>query len=100
MNGTPDDRRWHLDRRVPIALIVTLLIQAAAALWWARGAEDRIFKLEAETAGLVQSLATATDRLTELRERVIRIEGLTENVSRSLDKIDRKLEAEPRPRPR
>jgi hypothetical protein len=26
---------WHLDKRIPIALIVTIALQTAMAVWWA-----------------------------------------------------------------
>lgn len=28
---------WHLDKRVPVALILTLFVQTAAAVWWLAG---------------------------------------------------------------
>lgn len=37
---------WHLDRRVPITLIITLLLQAAAGLWFAAKMDSRVASLE------------------------------------------------------
>lgn len=31
----PQTSAWHLDKRLPVALIVALLVQAASSLWWA-----------------------------------------------------------------
>lgn len=30
---TPDDNRWHLDKKVPVGIILALLMQAAAGIW-------------------------------------------------------------------
>lgn len=36
------DEPWHLDKRVPVALIVTLLGQFAFGVWWASQADSRM----------------------------------------------------------
>lgn len=41
------EQEWHLDKRVPIALILALVLQVAAAVYWASKMESRI---EANTA--------------------------------------------------
>ena len=61
MNG--DEKHWHLDRRVPIAVIVTLLLQSAAALVWAGSAAERLSVLETRAA-----------RIDEMVERTARLE--------------------------
>ncbi len=37
---------WHLDKKVPIALIATLAVQAAMGLWFAAKLESRVQALE------------------------------------------------------
>jgi hypothetical protein len=37
----PAAATWHLDRRLPVALIVALLAQASSTLWWASGFSAR-----------------------------------------------------------
>lgn len=47
MNTDDDDNEaWHLDRRVPITLIITLLLQAGAGLWFAAKMDSRLVALE------------------------------------------------------
>lgn len=41
---------WHLDKRVPIALILTLLAQSAGAIWWASSVNSRIAQLESRVS--------------------------------------------------
>ena len=40
------DEPWHLDKRIPIALIVTLLLQFGFAVWWASQADSRMSAAE------------------------------------------------------
>ena len=40
------EREWHLDKRVPIALILAILVQTATVIWWARGLDARVSALE------------------------------------------------------
>jgi hypothetical protein len=48
-DDSPAARRWRLDKRVPIALIVTLVLQAGAAVWWAAKLDSRIGVVETWT---------------------------------------------------
>ena len=44
------DSQWHLDKKVPIAVIVTILLQTGAIIWWAAGASERLTALERQAA--------------------------------------------------
>ncbi|MET0336720.1 MAG: hypothetical protein ABW063_03070 [Caulobacter sp.] len=72
---------WRLDRQVSLALIVTLLLQAAGGFMWAGRASARIDELKTR----VDAQATVAERLARLEEQVI----LTRE---SLDRIEDKLE--------
>ena len=73
--------RWHLDRRVPIALIVAILFQTAGALVWAGAASQRMNHLERQVA---------EDR--DLSERTVRLEEQATHMRASLDRIEGKLD--------
>ena len=41
MSGEPKlEKHWSLDRRVPIAMIWTIIAQTAMAVWWVRGLQE------------------------------------------------------------
>jgi len=80
-NGNEAERHWHLDRRVPIAVIVTLLLQSAAALVWAGSAAERLTTLETRAA-----------RIDEMVERTARLEERAKGVTASLARIEARLE--------
>lgn len=78
---------WHLDKKVPISIIVTLLLQAAAGLWFVAGLrtdiellksttvvqrerDDRQDKTLAEALALIRAdLQKANDKLDRLIEK-------------------------------
>lgn len=86
------DNQWHLDKRVPIAFILTMMLQTAAIVWWASG-------LDAQQAALfnrVEKLETRNDKITDqLRDiegRLARVEAIGEAQLKSLERIHGSLE--------
>ena len=58
MTKTVDtEKEWHLDKRVPIALICTLLAQTFILGWWTSRIDSRVASLEQDR---VSSVAQAT----------------------------------------
>jgi hypothetical protein len=71
-----DDSRWHLDKKVPIALIATIFLQTVGFAWWVGGLSQRIDFLE-------RSAAAAVPRL----ESVIRLETKVDAVNATLQEL-------------
>ena len=69
------------DRRLPIAVITTLLLQSAAALLWVGSAGERLAHLE---AGFAQETADA-ERIARLEEQVIHMRNTLIRIERKLD---------------
>lgn len=59
-------QRWEIDRHVPIALIVTLLIQGAGIVWWAAQISDRVSHIEKR----IEETKPHTERLTRVETKV------------------------------
>lgn len=56
-----DRQPWHLDRRVPVALILAIAVQTASAIWWAASQNARVTALEewrADSKGVAADIAT------------------------------------------
>lgn len=99
MGRTDDDQHWHIDRRVPVVLVLTLLVQFGGAVWWARGAEERIAALERRVSEVSQDSRSASSSFSDLKDRVTRIEVVLNTVADTTIKIDRRLEGSGRGSP-
>ena len=85
-----DENSWHLDKKVPIATITAIAIQAAALGWMASSMDGRINALENYATEL---------RVARLRERMAIVETTAaeantkfEHIDGQLDKLDDKLD--------
>lgn len=76
-----DETKWHLDRRVPISLILAIAIQTGSILWWAASVSARLDNLEQKTA----VVGPQSDRLT-------RVEVQLEVVKEGVNEIKRLLQ--------
>ena len=61
---------WHLDKRVPVALIVTLCVQTAGVVYWAAGQSYRTDALEKQVTNLISSAVPNVERLVRVEEQV------------------------------
>ena len=68
------ERQWHLDKKVPIALIATLAAQTIAIVWWAANLSTRVDALER------QYLATVP-RMESVIRLETKVDGLTSGLS-------------------
>ena len=68
-----------LDRRVPIAVVLTLVAQTGAGLMWVGAADERLSQVEQ---------AGSAERLARLEEQVIAMRVTVERVERKLDALN------------
>ena len=72
------DNHWHLDKRVPIALILTVAIQTAMMGVWVGSIQARVETNE-------RAIAAGADTA----ERLARIEAILERVERRIEQQER-----------
>jgi hypothetical protein len=69
------DSSWHLDRKVPVAIIITILMQTGGIIWWGATAAERLSALERK----VESAAPQAERLTKVETRLEAVQdGISE----------------------
>jgi len=73
-NSSIDDRQWHLDKKVPLALILAIMIQTGGALWWASAVSERVNFLEKQ----LTMFGPQEGRLTRVE---VKIEAIQEGIS-------------------
>lgn len=78
-------KHWVLDKRVPLALILTLIVQTGGIVWWASGISSRVTSLE-------ERLITAADQPGRIIKLETQIDNLTRLMGRIEDKLDRVLD--------
>lgn len=81
MPAREDREPWHLDKKVPIALIITIVAQGLALVVWAAKMDGRV--------------ETVERHVTETRDdgsRLARLEVFRDDLGRRLDRIEAKLD--------
>ena len=85
MAGQSDDHapaaHWTLDKRIPLALVLTVGLQTAGMVWWAATLSSRVTSLEAILAD-----SSGQDG------RIIRVETKLEAVGNDLGRIEQKVD--------
>lgn len=74
------DTKWHLDRRVPVSIIVTICLQTAGVFWWAASANERLNSLEQK----MLIIAPQADRLTRVEVNIETIKDSLKDIKNSL----------------
>jgi uncharacterized membrane protein affecting hemolysin expression len=85
----PDDGEWHLDKKVPIALIVTLLLQGGIVMWWIGSSSQRLDQNERHVTAL-------TPQVTATAEKIIRVETKLEAIGEAITEIKNLIRQGPR----
>ena len=78
---------WTLDKRVPLALIVTIALQTSAAVWWAASMNERIAQIERrQDAAAVRSEASEQRQNDQAARIAVLVEAVA-NTNRNLDRL-------------
>jgi hypothetical protein len=83
-----EDRQWHLDKKVPLALIMTIIGQTVVAAWGASNLWTRVGELERQ----MQIAAPQFERIIRLEAKV---DGITGSLSEIKALINRRVEPRP-----
>jgi hypothetical protein len=83
-NDPPSASGWHLDKKVPLALIVTIVMQTATAIWAMSALSQRVTQLEV-------ALAASTDQPARIVRVETQMEGVRDTLKEMNDKLDRLL---------
>ena len=88
---TEEDTRWHLDKRVPIALVFLIITQTAGAVWWASAVNGSIAALERRVDFGDETNRRQYDRINadseasrQTAKQLARVEGLLQSIDRQV----------------
>jgi hypothetical protein len=88
MSQRDDDQQWHLDRKVPLALIFTIIAQTIVAAWAASNIWTRVGELERK----VEMAAPQAERIIRLETKV---DGITGSLAEIKTLVTRRVEGRP-----
>lgn len=92
MTDDPATKSWQLDKRIPLALIVAILIQTLGFAYWTGTLSQRVTSLEATRMSQMDS----PGRIIRLETQV---DGIKSTLQRVESKLDRLIEQKTEPRP-
>lgn len=81
-----------MDKRIPAALIFTLLVQTAAAVWWASSIASRVDVIERRATILETADIRVTEIVGRLSEALAAIRSSQDDMRRGIDRIERTLD--------
>lgn len=83
---------WHLDHRIPVALILALIVQTAGMVWWASGITAQVSDHERRLAVTERLAETKARDDRDLSERLVRLESGMGEIGRAIDRLTLQLE--------
>jgi hypothetical protein len=89
------DKAWHLDKRVPISLILTIAFQGATILWWASGVTRDIADLKKTTDAVMadsKDRAAGVSRLVALETEIKNVKELLSGIRQDLKDAEKARE--------
>lgn len=78
-------QEWKIDKHIPVAVIVAMVMQTFAVIWWAAQLETRVNVLENQ---LTQN-TTLIDRVSRVEEKVSGLRESSQRIEQKLDALKR-----------
>lgn len=85
MSDQNEDRRWKLDRHVPVAFIIGLVVQAAGIVWW--GSQVQSKQEDHERRLTLQESTKTAERMAVLEEQLKASKELQSSMNTKLDRL-------------
>lgn len=87
--------QWHLDKKVPVAIILTIALQSLAAVWWASSINSTVAQQQADITALkagAQATAVSSAKFEQEMLEVHRVlDRLEEGQSKTNDLLSKLL---------
>lgn len=82
------EAHWTIERKIPAALIIAILVQSASAIWWAAGVNGALNSQNDRQTRLEQ---TVRDQGAEIK-RLPSLETEVRALQRAVEKLDRTID--------
>lgn len=84
---------WHLDKRVPIALIFAIFLQSVSAVWWAASISERMAQIERRQESAGRRFEATDLALGGQGQRIAVLTEAVANTNRNLERLQSELTA-------
>jgi hypothetical protein len=91
-----EKEHWVVDKKIPVALVITLLVQTGGVIWWSSQLNSRVNMIEERNLKLEIEIGKLKDNGGEIRERFAKAEttmlAFVETTRRIEAKLDRLID--------
>jgi low affinity Fe/Cu permease len=91
----PADDAWHLDKKVPVAIIVVLIGQFLLGLWFIAKLDSKVEEQAARLAKTEAQVSVIDREAREFGNRIVRIEEKTSSMLTILQRVERLIDRRP-----
>ena len=92
-----DDHEWHLDRKVPVAIIVAIVAQTVGATWWAASLAAKVDMIESRVSKTEGRAERAEIDARMYAEKLIRLEESSKAILEQVRVINYRLRVDREP---
>lgn len=79
------EKVWHLERGIPIATLLAMVVQTGAVVWWASGIDNRVAALEknnSSTAWQAEKIIRMDEKLNGVQSSISELKTVLQQPSR------------------
>jgi hypothetical protein len=88
------ETKWHVDRRVPLATLIALIIQTSGMVWWASSLSSTVDRNSKDIEDFrVHGTPLIRSEISGLKERTSNFDRRLDRIEVGIDRLDRKMDA-------
>ena len=81
------ENQWHLDKRVPVALILALAAQGAGGVWWASTTNERLAQVERRLEAFSNRSEDMQNTIWQQGQTIAVLLARLDDTNRNLDRL-------------
>lgn len=81
------EQQWHLDKRVPIALILAIFVQSSGGFWWASAMNTRMEQVERRLENFASRAAENERTVTQQGREIAVLTSEIRNTNVQLERL-------------
>jgi hypothetical protein len=92
MTGRTPPEPWHLDRKVPVAIILTVALQTVGIVWWAASLSSRVEQHAAQIDALRSAETARAIEDRRISEGLARLDERLKSQTEILQRLERRAQ--------